>query len=76
MEPSQELINQLYRDKVRTALAMTEEQRFVAGPNLFDFACEWTKAGIRDMHPEADEQGVLNLLRKRLDLAERLESTR
>jgi len=55
--------------------AMTEEQRFRAGPELFDLACELTKAGIRMDHPDADEARVLELFRGRLVLAERLEAT-
>ena len=73
MEPSQELIDRLYLDKVASARAMSEEQRFAAGLELFDFACEVTKAGIRSMHPDANEARVLELLRKRLAWAERWE---
>lgn len=75
MEPTKELIDELYLDKLRQAQAMTEEERFRAGPQLFDFACEWTKAGIRMDHPDANEAEVLALLRKRLALAERLEAS-
>ena len=73
MEPTPELVDALYADKVRRARAMSEEQRFQAGPELFDMACEWTKAGIRMDHPSAKDAEVLDLLRRRLALAERLE---
>ncbi|QOV90680.1 hypothetical protein [Humisphaera borealis] len=76
MEPSPHLIDQVFLDKVTSAKAMTEEQRFLAGPELFDFACEWTKAGIRDMNPNADDAKVLELLRKRIALGEKLELSR
>ena len=75
MDPTFELVDELYRDKVRQARAMTQEQRFLAGPELFDLACEFTKAGIRMDHPDADETRVLEPLRERLVLAERLEAT-
>jgi hypothetical protein len=54
---------------------MTEEERLRAGPQLFDFACEWTKAGIRMDHPEADEAEVLKILRRRLAMAQKLETS-
>ena len=72
-EPTPELLDALYRDKVRAARAMTPGDRLLAGLRLFDLACEMTKAGIRMQHPEADEARVLEILRARLDLARRLE---
>ena len=48
------------------------EQKFLAGPELFDFACELARAGIRDQNPGADEAQVEALLRERLALARRL----
>jgi hypothetical protein len=76
MEPTQDLIDELYVDKVRQARAMSEEQRFQAGPDLFDMACEWTKAGIRMDYPGATDAEVLDLLRRRLALAEKLKVSR
>jgi hypothetical protein len=73
MEPTLDLIDALFRDKVRAARAMTPEDRLLAGPRLFELACEITKAGIRHQHPDADEQRVLQLLRERLAWARRLE---
>lgn len=74
MDATLELTDELYREKVLQARAMTQEQRFRAGPELFDFACEFTKAGIRMDHPDADEARVLELLRERLALAKKLEA--
>lgn len=75
MEPTQELVDALYLEKVQAAMRMSEGERFVAGLRLFDFACEWTKAGIRMDCPDASEEEVLELLRERLTIAERLEAT-
>lgn len=74
MNPTNELVDDIYREKVLRARAMSEEERFRAGPELFDFACAWTKSGIRMDHPDADEECVLELLRSRLALSERLEA--
>ncbi len=73
MEPTLDLIDALFRDRVRAARAMSPEDRFLAGPRLFHWACEITKAGIRQQYPDADEQRVLQLLRERLAWGRRLE---
>jgi len=73
MNPTPELIAQLHREDLEQARRMTPEQKLIAGAELFDYACEISKAGIRHQHPEADESMVLKLLRERLELAERLE---
>ena len=73
MEPTKELIEQLHREDLEQARSMTPEQKLLAGAELFDYACEITKAGIRAQHPEADEAQVLNLLRQRLELGRRIQ---
>jgi hypothetical protein len=52
---------------------MTPEQKLAAGPELFDYACEITKAGIRMQNPGIDEKQVREILRARLDAVERRE---
>jgi hypothetical protein len=76
MEPTPELIQALHRDKIESARQMTPQQRLDASGELFDSACEVARAGIRMQHPEADERTVLELLRQRIALGERLEKTR
>lgn len=73
MEPTPELIDAIYRDKVEAARRMTPEEKLFAPADLFEYACEITLAGIRFQHPEADEERVRELLRERLRLRERLE---
>lgn len=75
MEPTQELIDAIYWEKVEAARRMSPEEKLFAGAELFDYACEITKAGIRHQFPDADEEEVLRILRERLALAERLERT-
>ena len=74
--PSKELISELYHEDVRDARKMSPEEKLAAGAELFDYACEITKSGIRMQHPEADEEQVAELLLKRLDLRDRLERPR
>jgi hypothetical protein len=76
MESIKELADALYREEVERARRMSPEEKFWAGPRLFDMACEVTKAGIRHQHPEASEDEVRRILRERLALAEKLERRR
>ncbi len=75
-ESTPEALDALYRDKVRAARGMSPSEKLLAGPCLFDLACEVTKAGIRAQCPAADEARVLEILRRRLTLARRLEEVR
>jgi len=74
MQPTRELIDELYRDKVRQAREMSPEEKFLAGGELFEFCCELMASGIRADHPEADEQDVRRLMAERLKLGRRLEN--
>lgn len=76
MEPTQELIDEIYRSKVLRARAMSPEERMLDGPRLFEMGCEITRAGIRAQHPNADEAEVERILKDRLALARRLEGVR
>jgi len=74
MEPTHALIDELYRDKVRQARAMSPEEKFLAGGELFEFCCELMASGIRMDHPDADEEEVRRLMAARLELGRRLEN--
>jgi hypothetical protein len=63
-----ELASSLRRDRIERARHMSDEQKFLAGGDLFDAACEVTKSGIRFDHPDFTEAEVLAELRRRLDL--------
>jgi hypothetical protein len=76
MEPTQELIDAIYREKVLRARETPPEEKLLDGLRLFDFACRITADGIRNQYPEADEQRVREILAQRLDLQRRLEETR
>ena len=69
-----ELADELFRERVERARRMTEEQKLLAGPQLFDFACRFTCAGIRHQFPGATEEDVRRILRERLEIGRRLEN--
>ncbi len=73
MEPTKELGDQLYREEVLAARAMTPEQRMLAGAELFEYACKIAEAGIRHQYPGASEEEVAQRLAARLELQRRLE---
>ncbi len=73
MEPTRELGNQLFREEVLAARAMSPEEKLRAGPQLFDFACRVAMDGIRNQFPNADEQRVREILAERVNLGRILE---
>ena len=76
MQPTPERIDELYRERVLRARRMPLEEKLLAGPRLFEYACEITRAGIRQQFPEADEQRVQEILAERLSLRRKLERRR
>jgi hypothetical protein len=73
MEPTDELIEALRREEIEDARRLTFSQKFLAGAELFDYACEISKGGIRMQHPNFNDEQVMAELHRRLDLGDRLE---
>jgi hypothetical protein len=74
MEPTQELIDALWYDKLKSARRMTEKQRLEASGELFDYACRITSSGIRHDHPDWTDKQVLNELRRRLVIGRQIQA--
>jgi hypothetical protein len=74
MEPTQELADAIYRDRVLRARQTPLEKKLLAGAQLFDEVCDRMRAGLRDENPGADAATIEELLRRRLDLLKRLRS--
>jgi hypothetical protein len=73
MQPTKELIDQLYRERVERARQTPPGEKVRAGLQLFEFTTRIMADGIRSQFPDADEQRVQEILRERLALARRLE---
>jgi hypothetical protein len=73
MQPTKELIDAIYRERVLRARATPPEEKFLEGARLFEMVCRIMRDGIRHQYPDADERRVEELLVKRLDLARRLD---
>ena len=75
MEPTKELIDALFMDKVRAAREMAPGDKLMLGPILFDEVCKRMADGIRWQFPDADEARVHEILLERLRIARQLEQT-
>ena len=67
------LADALYRERVLRARRTPPEERVLEGPRLFDYACTVTLAGLRSELPEASEPELRQALRRRLEIARKLE---
>jgi len=76
MQPTKELIDAIYWERVQKARRMSPEDKLFAGARLFDRSCRIMADGIRSQFPEADEHRVQEILRERLALVRRLEERR
>jgi hypothetical protein len=76
VDPTKELADAIYRERVEKARRMSPEDKLLGGARLFDRSCQIMAAGIRWQFPNADEQQVGEILRERLAVARRLENRR
>jgi hypothetical protein len=76
MEPTRELADDLFRERVLRARQTPPEEKLLQGPRLFDLCCRIMADGIRNEFPDADEQRVQAILTQRIALLRRLESVR
>ncbi len=60
------------RAKVKQARAMTPEEKFRAGAELFEESCRWVEAGIAARFPDAGPEERERRLKDQLALAEKL----
>ncbi len=66
MSEFQPLIDQLYREEILRARALTPQERLSAAFELAPFAHSMMYAGIHSQYPEADEGELLRLARERI----------
>lgn len=76
MVPCKQDVDALYLERIRCAREMPPEEKLLAGPRLFEMACNLNRAGIRAQFPDADDNRVEEILEQRLALQRRLESGR
>jgi hypothetical protein len=74
MEPTQELIDQLYRERVEKARRMSPADKIVVGLDLFEMTRSIMADGIRSQFPGVHERRVQEILRERLNLIRQREN--
>jgi hypothetical protein len=74
MEPTPALLKKLREEEIEDARQQTLAQKFWAGAELFDYACEAARIGIRMQHPDFSEEQILDELRRRIELGAMLEA--
>ena len=70
----QAVADAIERDRTQRARRMSVEQRLLQGPELFDYACEASLAGLRAQFPDAPVDELHRRLRQRLTRARALEA--
>jgi hypothetical protein len=73
MQPTKELIDTMYRERVERARKMSPADKLAAGLDLFGMTSRIMADGIRSQFPDADDHRVQEILRDRLALSRRLE---
>jgi hypothetical protein len=75
MEPSEQLVDEIYREKVLRARMLTPDRRAQIGAELSDLSRQMMREAIRRQFPMASEQSIHELMRRRVDLSRRLDDT-
>ena len=68
-----QLVDAIYRDRVRRARLQSIEEKLLAGAELFVYATSISRAGIRHDHPTWTPEQVRAELRRRMELSKRLD---
>lgn len=73
MEPTKQLIDDLYREKVERARRMSVSRRVEVGAELSDLGRQMMRETIRAQEPAASEERILRIMRERIALSRRLD---
>lgn len=74
MDEITELAKAIRAEKIERARAMSVSEKFFAGAELFEDACDIARAGIRGMHPEWGEEQVEAELTRRLEIGRAMKT--
>lgn len=76
MVDAEPIIVDLRRERLADTSDLTFEHRFLAGAELFDYACEIAKSSVKIQHADWSEEQVLSEVRHRMMIAQRLRERR
>jgi hypothetical protein len=74
-EAIRQLADELYRERVLRARAMTGEEKLTMAAELFRDVCDRMKIGLRMENPQADEATIQKLLVKRFNRLRQLDES-
>lgn len=74
MEPTKDLADAIFRERVLRAREMPPEEKLFAGARIFERVCRIMKDGIRADFPQASPEEIDRILDDRLKVARRLEA--
>ena len=66
---------ELFKERIMRARQMSPEEKFLAGEELFEWACSITLAGIRHENPGISDKESRRILEERLAMREQWERT-
>jgi hypothetical protein len=73
MNPSQPLVDDIYRERILRARTMRPEEKFMEGIRLFNQSCAWMEAGIRHQMPNADKATIRRIMIERVQRLRQVE---
>ncbi len=73
MIPTQEMADDIYRERVLRARSTPPEQKLLDCFRLFEFSLRIMSDGIRNENPEADDQTIQELIAQRFEILRRME---
>ena len=74
MEPTAELIDAIYREKVLRSRRMTPSKRIAIGAELSDIGRQMMREAIRRENPAASSEQVHQMMRRRIELSRKLDN--
>jgi hypothetical protein len=74
MEPTNELVDAIYREKVVRSRRMSVGKRIEVGAELSDLGREMMRQAIRNDNPMASEEEILVEVRRRVALSRNLDN--
>ncbi len=72
MEPTKELIDDIYRGKVLRARRVPIERKLLSGAKMFEEVYLRMASGARMQYPDADDAKVLEIIKGRLERIRRV----
>jgi hypothetical protein len=76
MEPTPELIADIYTEKVRRARQTPPEEKLLVGAELYELARSFSMAGVSAENPGASEERLREAFQRRLRIARLLDERR